>query len=62
VFPAIHGAVYGAHEEIVRNQLLGAACTFVKSDPSMITAALTTGGEARGNPVGGNLEMLARSV
>jgi muramoyltetrapeptide carboxypeptidase len=60
--PAIHGAVYGAHSSVVREQLLDGASTFVTSDPSMITAALTTSGGACGDLVGGNLEMLARSV
>lgn len=60
--PVVHGCVDGAHSEAVRGQLMDGACTFVKSDPSMITAAMTTGGRASGDLIGGNLEMLARSV
>ncbi|NAZ80921.1 LD-carboxypeptidase [Kineococcus sp. R8] len=60
--PAVHGAVHGAHRGVVREQLLGGAPTSVRSDPDMVTAAMTTNGTARGDLVGGNLEMLARSV
>lgn len=60
--PAVHGAVHGVHQGVVRDQLLGAAPTTVHSDPGAITAALTTHGTARGDLVGGNLEVLARSV
>jgi muramoyltetrapeptide carboxypeptidase len=60
--PAVHGAVQGAHREVVREQLMDGASTCVQSDPTMITAAITTSGTARGDLVGGNLELLARSV
>ena len=60
--PAVHGAVHGAHQEVVREQLMGGVSTSVRSDPNMITAAMITSGTAHGNLVGGNLEMLARSV
>jgi len=60
--PAVHGAVHGAHRDLVRAQLLDAAPTNVSSDPTTLTAALTTSGTARGDLVGGNLEMLARST
>lgn len=58
--PAVHGAIHGAHRDLVRAQLLDAAPTTVSSDPTTLTAALTTSGTARGDLVGGNLEMLAR--
>jgi muramoyltetrapeptide carboxypeptidase len=60
--PAVHGAVDGAHREAVRGQLMDAAPTVVSSDTGAITATLTTTGTAGGDLVGGNLEMLARSV
>ena len=60
--PAVHGAVVGAHQDVVRAQLLDGALTVVQADPGMITAGLTTSGRARGDLVGGNLELLARSV
>jgi muramoyltetrapeptide carboxypeptidase len=60
--PVVHGAVDGAHREAVRGQLMDAAPTVVRSEPSAITDALSTTGRARGDLVGGNLEMLARSV
>jgi len=60
--PALHGAVDGAYRDAVRGQLMDAAATLVRSDPDAITAALTTTGTASGELVGGNLEMLARSV
>lgn len=60
--PVVHGAVHGAHQDVVREQLLDAASTSVQTDPTTVTAALTTSGTARGDLVGGNLEMLARSV
>jgi muramoyltetrapeptide carboxypeptidase len=59
---AVHGAVVGAHRDVVRAQLLEGAPTVVHTDPTTITAGLTTSGAARGDLVGGNLEMLARSV
>lgn len=58
----VHGAVDGAHQDAVRAQLLDGASTSVHTDPGMITAGLTTSGRARGDLVGGNLELLARSV
>jgi muramoyltetrapeptide carboxypeptidase len=60
--PAVHGAVAGAHRDVFRAQLLDGASTVVQTDPRMITAELTTSGRARGDLVGGNLELLARSV
>jgi len=60
--PALHGAVDGAHRDAVREQLMDAGPTLVRDDPGAITAALTTTGRASGDLVGGNLEMLARTV
>ena len=60
--PAIHGAVDGAHQDLVRAQLMDGATTEVRPDAAALTAALTTRGTARGDLVGGNLELLARSV
>ena len=60
--PAIHGAVDGAHQDLVRAQLMDGATTEVRPDAGLLTAALTTTGTARGDLVGGNLELLARSV
>ena len=60
--PALHGAVDGAHRDVVRAQLMDAAPTLVRSDPKAITAALSTTGTVSGDLVGGNLEMLARTV
>ena len=60
--PAVHGAVDGAHLDVVREQLMDAAPTLVSSDPKAVTAALSTTGIANGDLVGGNLEMLARSI
>ncbi len=59
--PTVHGAVVGAHRERVRDQLMGGAPTSVDIDPTAVTAALTTGGTVRGDLVGGDLELLARS-
>ncbi|MEH3077852.1 MAG: LD-carboxypeptidase [Quadrisphaera sp.] len=58
--PAVHGAAHGAHRDTVRAQLLDAAGTTASSDPGALTAALTSSGTARGDLVGGNLELLAR--
>jgi muramoyltetrapeptide carboxypeptidase len=60
--PALHGAIDGAHRDDVRGQLMNAAPTLVPSDFGALPAALTTTGTARGDLVGGNLEMLARTV
>jgi muramoyltetrapeptide carboxypeptidase len=60
--PAVHGAIDGVHQEAVRGLLMSAAAASVASDPRTITAAMTTTGRASGDLVGGNLEMLARSV
>lgn len=60
--PVVHGAIDGVHQEAVRGQLMSAAATSVTSDPSTITAAMTTTGRASGDLVGGNLEIIARSV
>lgn len=60
--PAVHGAVDGAHQDLVRAQLLDGGSTQVTADAGTLTAALTTTGTARGDLVGGNLELLARSV
>lgn len=60
--PVVHGAVHGAHAELVRRQLLEGATTTVPSDPAALTADLTTTGTAAGVLVGGNLELLARTV
>ncbi|MEW1960450.1 LD-carboxypeptidase [Kineococcus sp. NPDC059986] len=60
--PVVHGAVHGAHRDLVREQLLDAAPTTVHSDPGALSADLTTTGTATGDLVGGNLELLARTV
>lgn len=60
--PSVHGAVHGAHRDLVRAQLLDAAPTVVAATPGALTAGLTTAGSARGDLVGGNLELLARTV
>jgi muramoyltetrapeptide carboxypeptidase len=60
--PAVHAGVDGAHQDVVRAQLLDGASTLVRADPGMITAGLTTSGRASGDLAGGNLELLARSV
>ncbi|MBC3761277.1 LD-carboxypeptidase [Quadrisphaera oryzae] len=60
--PGVHGAVHGAHRDLVRSQLLDAASTTATSDPASLTTALTTSGVARGDLVGGNLELMARTV
>ncbi|MEZ0491392.1 LD-carboxypeptidase [Kineococcus sp. TBRC 1896] len=60
--PVVHGAVHGAHQDLVRRQLLEGATTTVHRDPGALTAGLTTTGTAAGVLVGGNLEMLARTV
>lgn len=58
----VHGAVDGEHAETARKLLMNGASTSVGRDPCMITSQMTTTGKASGDLIGGNLEMLARSV
>jgi muramoyltetrapeptide carboxypeptidase len=60
--PVVHGAAVGAYAGVLQEQLMEAASTSVESDPRTLTAAMTSRGRAAGDLVGGNLEMLARSV
>lgn len=60
--PVVHGAAHGEHADLVRDQLLGLATTTVLTDPTALSADLTTTGTASGDLVGGNLELLARTV
>ncbi len=60
--PSHHGAPSGRHAADVRRLLAGSDDWAVEADPHILSAGLTTGGAAVGPLVGGNLEMLARSV
>ncbi|MFT4215715.1 MAG: LD-carboxypeptidase [Micropruina sp.] len=59
---SLHGAVAGNRAETVRDLLLGGTPQVIAADRTQYGAELTTGGRATGWLVGGNLEMLARSV
>ena len=59
---ALHGALGGSHRDEVRAELFGQQPEPYASDPTELTAALTTTGTAEGILFGGNLEMLARSI
>ncbi|OUE09160.1 putative murein peptide carboxypeptidase [Clavibacter michiganensis] len=60
--PALHGAIAGKHGDHVRRLLLDDAETVVTTDVEALSARLTTTGKAQGRLLGGNLEMMARSV
>ena len=60
--PAVHGAAAGDHRETLRSQLMDGTATVVEQDGRALTASLNTAGRASGVLVGGNLEMLARTV
>ncbi|MFI2490272.1 LD-carboxypeptidase [Promicromonospora kroppenstedtii] len=60
--PSVHGAVAGTRATTVLNLLRGEPGEPVRSDTDQYGAYLTTSGTASGPLVGGNLEMLARSV
>jgi muramoyltetrapeptide carboxypeptidase len=60
--PSLHGAVAGAHRQIVKDVLTGRAPSPVGMDAGQFGAELTTRGRVSGTLFGGNLEMLARSV
>ncbi|UKF32508.1 LD-carboxypeptidase (plasmid) [Clavibacter phaseoli] len=60
--PALHGAIAGKHSDHVRRLLLEDAETVVTTDAEALSAQLTTTGKAEGRLLGGNLEMMARSV
>lgn len=60
--PSLHGAVAGAHQQVVKDVLMGGTPAPVAADPRQFGAELTTRGRATGALFGGNLEMLARSV
>lgn len=59
---SLHGCLDGAQADEIRGQLFGGRPAPVRTDPEALTASLTTRGTAAGVLVGGNLEMLARSV
>lgn len=60
--PTLHGAIAGAHADHVRRLLTEDADTVVDADRGALSAGLTRTGTAEGPLLGGNLEMLARSV
>lgn len=60
--PSLHGAVAGAHQDVVRDVLCGGSPPAVAADRQQLGWELTTSGRASGPLFGGNLEMLARSV
>ena len=60
--PSLHGAVAGAHQQVVKDVLAGGTPSPVATDPRQLGAELTTQGRATGTLFGGNLEMLAPSV
>lgn len=60
--PSLHGAVAGAHQQVVKDVLMGGTPAPVATDPRQFGAELTTRGRATGALFAGNLEMLARSV
>lgn len=59
---SLHGCIDGAHADDVRDQLFGYQPPAVCQEKGSFTASLTTTGAATGPLIGGNLEMLARSV
>lgn len=59
---SLHGCIDGAHAVDVRGQLFGAPPAIVRPEEGGLTTPLTTTGTATGPLIGGNLEMLARSV
>lgn len=58
----LHGPLAGDHVEDVRMLLTGQIPGPIVTDPEQFGAELTTHGVAAGPLIGGNLEMLARSV
>lgn len=59
---SIHGPLHGDHSDDVRRLLAGELITPIRVNPDQFGAELTTGGNASGPIVGGNLEVMARSV
>jgi muramoyltetrapeptide carboxypeptidase len=59
---SVHGPLAGDHVEDVRKLLTGELPAPIVSDPEQFGVELTTRGVVSGPMIGGNLEMLARSV
>lgn len=59
---SLHGCIDGTRVDEVRGQLFGGLPAVIRTEEREFTAPLTTTGKAIGPLVGGNLEMLARSV